>query len=309
MKRLCRIFLAILICLTGSLAEEKDQAAPLRVVKFPSPVVSAYAATPLPLLPPGAERDRLIEELKQKWIPPQEPADFVSLRAKADAMAAKQSSSFKLHQVGTELEFPSGAVRIREVGFHYFQPLPHGQRWSWEELKVPMLAPVKLSGRESRGSIMGSRSLFEEAVPTPAPSNIIAPEKAITLLNRGPMSSPQGRELKKEDSSRWRLTVQLIHIGAKYWAGNPHHFPTSGVNTGEKGTYVEEPFFVKTAPRGKWVWWTVVQHLPGAGSYKYTYEYIYMDPVSGKATSHCAGQPVTYTPLVAVSCPPPHQRP
>jgi hypothetical protein len=308
MKRLCWILLTILIVLFGSRAEEREQVSPLRVVIFLSIGMPANAATPLGLLPRGPERDRLIEELRSKPFPPNEPVDFSSLRAKADAMAAKQSSSFKLHQVGTELEFPGGAPRITEGEFLYFQPVPRNSRWTWEELRVMVETPRKLIGGESPGSIMGSRSVFEDTVPTPAPSNMMAPEKAVALLNRGPMSSPfpQGPD---RDSKRWRLRVQLIQIGAKYWAGNPRHVPTGSVNTGEKGTYLQEPFFVKTAPRGKWVWWTAAPHVVPGSRYKYIYEYIYMDAATGRATSHCAEQPSSYTPLVPVSCPPPQQRP
>jgi hypothetical protein len=302
LTRLSWILLTLLIVLFGSRAEEREKASPLRVLIFLSVGVPAYAATPLPLLPRGAERDRLIEELRDKPLPPDHPVDFGALRAKADALAAKQSSSFKLHQVETDLEFPGGAQRIKEAEFHYFQPVPRDGRWTWEELRVIVRTPRKLIGGESRGSIMGSRSVFEDAVPTPAPSNMMTPEKAVALLNRGPMSSPRP-EGPDRDRSRWTLSVQLIQTGAKYWAGRPLRVPA--VQTGEKGTYLEEPFFVKTAPRGKWVWWTVAQHAVPGSRYKYIYEYIYMDAVTGRASSHCAEQPSSYTPLSVVACSPP----
>jgi hypothetical protein len=219
----------------------------------------------------------------------------------ADAMAAKQSSKFKMHEIGIELHFPAAGIRIKEAAFHYFQPL-HGEgRHTWEELRVSIETP---RSPELKGSITGSRWKAEDAVPTAAPANIIAPEKAIALLNRAPMNTPKEQEPDK-DKSRWTVTLQLIQIGAKYWgAGNPRHFPTASVHTGEKGTYRDEPFFAKTAPRSKWVWWTVVQHVTPV-RYKYVYEYIYMDAVTGKATSHCAEQPSPWKPLVAVACPPP----
>jgi hypothetical protein len=39
-----------------------------------------------------------------------------------------------------------------------------------------------------------------------------------------------------------------------------------------------------TAPRGQWVWWTLVQHLVAGPRY----EFLYMHAVTGTATSHCA---------------------
>src|SRR5205085_1745173 len=154
-------------------------------------------------------------------------------------------------QVGTVLEFPKGAIRIKEAEFLYFQTLPRGDRWTWEQLQIPVETPRKHSGGYIDGTIAGFKRLFEDAVPTGAPANIIAPEKAIALLNRGPMNSPKPQKPIK-DPNEWTLTVELIQIGAKYWAGNPSHVPTGALNTGEKGTYLEEPFFVKAAPRGKW---------------------------------------------------------
>jgi hypothetical protein len=235
----------------------------------------------------AAEVDRLKEELREKELLANEPIDFTSLRKRADAMAARQSSSFKLHQVEIVFEFPSGMPRIEHVDFHYFQPAPRGSGPGLEELRVGVSITVKYRYKYP-GRISGSRRMFDDPRPSPAPANIIAPEEALRRLNRGPMTSGGNT-----------LQVQLFQVGAKYWAGNPGWHPSSSVHTRHKGLIIEEPFFVKTAPLGKWVWWTVTKHV-AAGT---RYEYIYIDAVTGNATSHCAEQPVS--PLVPVPCAPP----
>jgi hypothetical protein len=65
-----------------------------------------------------------------------------------------------------------------------------------------------------------------------------------------------------------------------------------------------EVLFAATAPQGRWVWWTLVQH-PVSGP---RYEFLYLDAVTGTATSQCAdqiGQGPRDADLVAVACPPP----
>ena len=232
-----------------------------------------------------------------------EPVDFTSLRKKADVMAARQHSSFKLHQVEIEFGFPSDTPRINQVNFHYFRPVPRafaGSQSEWEELKV--YVDNNPWWPKNRG-IMGEKGgTIDDPRPNPAPAHILAPEDALRRLNRGPMSSPVPEGPDKKGSRWWTLSVQLLQIGTKYWAGNPG--PTGYPYVGEGGSeiYTEQPFFVKTAPPGKWVWWTITQHVvPGR-----RYEYIYIDAVTGKATSHCAEQPAGYnTPLVPVPCAPP----
>jgi hypothetical protein len=65
-------------------------------------------------------------------------------------------------------------------------------------------------------------------------------------------------------TSRDELKVQLYGVGATYWTGTVGWSPNNGIITGHNGKDTEELFFVKTAPPGKWAWWTVAQHdVPG----------------------------------------------
>lgn len=254
-------------------------------------------------------------ELRERPISTNEPVDFAFLRKKADAMAARQHSSFRLHQIDTLLEFRAEKPRITQANLYYSRPAAGPTRSGWEVLQVGIYTPVEHDpGRWSPGNISGSTGTFDDPRPDPAPANIIAPEEAIARLHRGTMTSPSGGgpESLPKDRSQWRLSVKLIRIGAKYlvatpgWRppGDPRLIPSSGIDESRNSSptfFSEEPFFVKTAPSGKWVWWTVVQHVVRGRRY----EYIYMDAVTGKPTSHCAEQPRPYTPLISVPCAPP----
>jgi hypothetical protein len=247
----------------------------------------------------AAEVDRLKEELSEKELPANEPIDFTSLRKRVDAMAARQNSSFKLHQVEVDFKFPNNTPRISHVDFHYFRPAPSRGRPGWEKLEVGVAIT---DGYKSPGRISGGREVFDDPRPSPAPANIIAPEEALRRLNRGPLASFKTPPHLLKDPGRWPpLSVQLFQVGAKYWTGTVGRAPNYGIHTGHRGNDTEEPFFAKTAPRGKWVWWTVTQHAV-AGE---RYEYIYLDAVTGNISSHCAEQPASNTPLVSVPCAPP----
>lgn len=262
----------------------------------------------------GAQRELPQPELRERPILTNEPVDFASLRKKADSMAARQHSSFRLHQIDTLLEFRDGKPRITQADLYYSRPAAGPTRSGWEVLQVGIYTPVEnLPGRWSPGNISGSTGTFDDPRPDLAPANIISPEEAIARLHRGPMTSPgAGGEPASlpRDHRQWRLSVQLIRVGAKYLVATPGWRPSGAPPIPSAGIYEshnsspiffsEEPFFTKTAPSGKWVWWTVVQHVVRGRRY----EYIYMDAVSGKPTSHCAEQPSPFTPLVSVPCAP-----
>jgi hypothetical protein len=88
------------------------------------------------------------QERRQQQLAPEQPIDFVSLRKKADELAAKQHQDFKPHQA--EVEFDSSTLRINQVNFHYFRPTPAGGATSkWERLQVH----VNTGGRVTTGQI------------------------------------------------------------------------------------------------------------------------------------------------------------
>jgi hypothetical protein len=251
------------------------------------------------------------QDLTQKKLAPDEQIEFASLRKKADGIAASQHQNFKLYQ--TEVEFEANSLRISQVDFRYFRLMPGGgSSQAWEQLLMHVSTGGRIRtgrtlGHTYPGTISGSRQTFSDPRPaTAAPGNVLTPDEAIRRLNRSPLMSPEyvtlkgggpdprryRREVKDvNDPSVFKLKVQLIQVGAKYYSiGNVTLSPTTADawpkwvrQTNQPSIY--DVFFKKTAPEGKWIWWTVTLYpnLPGE-----RYEYIYMDALTGKATSHCA---------------------
>jgi hypothetical protein len=258
------------------------------------------------------------EERRQQQLPPDQPIDFISLRKKADDLAGRQQADLKLHQA--EVEFSSSTLRINQVNFHYFRPTPSSVANSkWERLQVHVSTGGRVTtGRTARGSYPGtigaSSQAFGDPPPTAAPINFLAPEDVIRRLNRGPLSSTFGDPRAGpgpaylKNPSRWKLNVQLIRVGSQYMAGTVTLSPIAGGHVHWIKRAIQpslhDPFFKHTAPAGKWLWWTVAQqtNMPGE-----RYEYIYMDAITGKFTSHCAepSGPRNAVVPVPVPCGPP----
>ncbi len=249
----------------------------------------------------AAHQER-VASMRQEEIAVGAPIDFASLRQRADAIAASQSGAFKLHQV--EVEFQSSTLRIGQAAFHYSRPAPPrgGPARGWEEITVHVETPRTVGGSRTYvrpGRIMGEQSEFSDPRPTPAPAAILSPEDAIRRLDRGPMPAPYGTSSQRpREVSRWQLRVQLIKVGAPYSSGQPALGPTWREGDGSFGG--RDAFFNETAPKGTWVWFTITQHPNVAGE---QLEYVYIDAVSGRATSHC-GEPQGRR-LVSVPCAPP----
>jgi hypothetical protein len=247
-------------------------------------------------------------DLQQRRLQPAPRPDFASVRQAADAMAATQEGPFRLYQV--EVELRSTTLEIERAAFHYFRKTPSGTspgEVGWEELTVHVSTGLTKPGARSPtswgGTIGGGRRTGLRApAPTAVPASILAPEEVIRRLGRGPLAPPTLTEsdVRHPKPERWAVFVQLIQVGAAYWAGRPGLHPNRLGWTSRPA----EALFAATAPQGQWVWWTLVQHLVVG----HRYEFLYMDAVTGTATSHCAdevGQGPRDFDLIPVACPPP----
>jgi hypothetical protein len=247
-------------------------------------------------------------DLQQRRLQPAPPPDFAAVRQAADAMAATQEGPFRLHQV--EVELRSTTLEIERAAFHYFRKLPSGASPSlagWEELTVHVSTGLTKHGARSPtawgGTIGGGRRTgLRDPAPTAVPASILAPEEVIRRLGRDPLAPPTltASDVRHPTPERWAFLVQLIQVGAGYWAGRPGLHPNVLGWTSRPA----EVLFAANAPQGQWVWWTLVQH-PVAG---HRYEFLYLDAVTGTATSHCAdrvGQGPQDFDLVPIPCPPP----
>jgi hypothetical protein len=265
-------------------------------------LVTATAATGRAEAPPPRG------DLQQRRLQPAPRPDFASVRQAADALAATQEGPFSLHQV--EVELRSTTLEIERAAFHYFRKTPSGTspgQAGWEELTVHVSTGLTKPGARSPtswgGTIGGGRRTgLRDPAPTAVPASILAPEEVIRRLGRGPMAPPTLTEadVRHPKPERWAFLVQLIQVGAGYWAGRPGLHPNMLGWTSRPA----EALFAANAPHGQWVWWTLVQHLVVG----HRYEFLYLDAVTGTATSHCAdevGQGPQDFDLVAVTCPPP----
>jgi hypothetical protein len=247
-------------------------------------------------------------DLQQRRLQPAPRPDFASVRQAADTTAATQEGLFRLHQV--EVELRSTTLEIERAAFHYFRKPPSeispGQA-GWEELTVHVSTGLTAPGARPPtswgGTIGGGRHTgLRDPAPTAAPDAILAPEEVVRRLNRGPLAPPNLTEadVRHPQPERWAVVVQLIRVGAAYWTGRPGLHPNMLGWTSRPA----EALFAATAPQGRWVWWTLVQHLVSGPRY----EFLYLDAVTGAATSQCAdqvGQGPRDADLVAVACPPP----
>ena len=218
-------------------------------------------------------------------LPAGTPVDFATLLRQADAVAAQQSPAFKLHQVEVELE--STTLRITEASFHYWQPSPPraAPAQGWDEIAVDINSPRSSMNGQRRidvpGSLNAESSEFEDPKPMAAPNGILAPDEVIRRLRRPPMASPTGTGYVVSDVTAWRIRLQLFRVGADYRQPAVQLSPDGG-----DAGLGRDAFFTRTAPSGKWVWWTIVQK-PEADPQSKTLEYLYFDPLSGALSHAC----------------------
>ena len=191
------------------------------------------------------------------------PHDYASLRKAADTFASQSKPGSKLWRVDLTGSYRSGSLQIQEGEFHYFMWTKDGL--DMLRLRVKSLEGMYLPQVESRTDTVQEVQKWQMAA---VPGNILSPDDALRRLNRPLPGDP--------------LRLNLVQTGtalADYsWASLRTLFTSMGT--------VGDLFFYKTSPVGKWIWWTVVKQ----DRYRIGYpvqEYIYIDAVTGKATSAC----------------------
>lgn len=236
---------------------------------------------------------------RTELLPSGTATDFASLRRRADAEAARQNPPFTLYEI--EVALASSTLQITAADFHYFRPgsPKGGPATGWESLDVHLVAPKSWTNGHRRIEQPGRFSVdvsdFDDPRPTAAPTNMMGPDEAIRRLNRPPMPMPRSSR-PDTDPSRWEMQVQLILSGSTYRIGTQQNAPTSP-DAGD-ASLGRDPFFASTAPRGKWMWWTIAQRPDVAGE---ELHYIYIDAVSGQPAISCKqGRGDT---AVAIACP------
>jgi hypothetical protein len=223
------------------------------------------------------------------------PQDFPSLRNAADTLARESRLGAKLSRINVTASYESGVLAIHEVVFYYMYEQPQG--FDGMAVHVLPLEGMHLPKVERRA---WQPRYVETWQMMPVPTNLLAPEEALRRLNRAlpadPYRSPTG--LLQPGRYRGLFDLRLLQAADALAEGSRNHFQWNALATamGMKSGHVAH-FFSRTAPQGRWVWWTAVEQdrpYPGAdprraGTPRRVQEYIYIDAITGAVTSHCTG--------------------
>lgn len=253
---------------------------------------------------------------------------FGALRRAAKGNAATRGDGFGLYSIGLMIE-NSPVLRNRSPSpgndgefcwaeFDYARATP---TVNWDSLKVQM---SRLSGPNSDITTSIDALLVRtppEVMPEMIPPNLLDPEPILRQLREAfPTQGFPGQ-------------------GVYYWLVSPSRVELPSLPPGDNGTGLaiiwlthqgdprplraeysyddrQYAFFTSTAPRGRWVWWTLVKHgrvVAGpqpifSAPIEYWEQYIYVDAVNGSRSTRCT-QPVCYwncpnppIPLPPVTC-------
>lgn len=208
------------------------------------------------------------------------PRDYASLRKAADSFAARSKPGSKLWRVDLSGSYSGGSLQIQEGEFHYF--LSTKDATDLLRVHVSSLEGMHLPQVEQR-------PWFQPEVwqMVPVPANALSPDDALRRLKRQLRGDPQRRLIQ----------LNLIQAGAALADGPGNRFQWGLLADAMGVRRPDMDFFAKTAPLGKWIWWTVeTQDRPypgsdprGPGTPQRVREFIYIDALTGSATSHCKG--------------------
>ena len=228
-------------------------------------------------------------------------ADFAALRKAADRVAAGVHNGLKLWRVDLRAWARDGSLKIVDGTFYYFLivgqlPTDH----DWVSAKDVSLVRVDTKNRPGMQSPEASRDLGDIEMMVdrwqlvPVPSTVRSPEQIIMGLNRSLGPDPA------DDRAPFRL--RLVYVGNELGTSPRYKTHSPLENLGARG--FEAPLFVKTAPRAAWIWWTVVEQSRSdpaasakqAGAPRRVSEFIYVNAMTGEATSRCKGAGPTEIP-------------
>lgn len=220
--------------------------------------------------------------------------DFASARKAADAFAEKSQPGAKLWRVDVTASYAGGAPEVLDYVFHYVYQ--HRQGLGVMEL-YPMPSGSEYDRRDQ------TNISTEPWQTTPVPGNIRAPEDVLRVLRREVSRTPtlpprpQGRGAPPNPSRRDLFALRLVYAAAELASSARNQFQWNmlGRTMGLHGANPQ--LFARTAPSGRWIWWTVVGHdRPDpatdprrAGTPARVFEYVYIDAITGKLASHCFG--------------------
>jgi hypothetical protein len=253
---------------------------------------------------PAENRGSIFEEM-----PIDIGRDFASLRNVADAAAVKQGTDFKLfaanlliyitdeqHVTPRSIELPRadehGKVPFGEAHFAYARAAPTGD---WESLNID------LTGLDNPPASMSIAPIFRrpqaDILPRTLPPDLPDPEPLLRRLQDSfPKTGVREFTYNFVEFDRGREKTSLGFDDAtlaEVWLSRQGNAWENYLERGpEEDQYA---FFAATAPRDRWVWWTMVKHgrviRRGAPSSNDPldawWEFVFADAASAAKTVKC----------------------
>lgn len=275
--------------------------------------------------------DRSIEPPNEGRTVGKSPASmrFGDLRRSAKANAATRGDGFGLYSIGLMIEnspvfrnrspSPNNDVEFAWAEFDYARATP---TVNWDSLTIQI---SRLSGLGTEMTTSIDATLLRtppDVTPETIPPNLLDPEPILRKLREAfPTQGSPGQGVYYWLVSPSRIELPTLPPGgddqglATIWLthqGDPR--PLRAEYSPDDQQYA---FFTSTAPRGRWLWWTLVKHgrvLTGysqrisSAPIEYWEQYIYVDAVNGLRSTRCT-EPVCYwncpnpsIPLPPVTC-------
>jgi len=219
-------------------------------------------------------------------------ANYAAMRRAADALAMHVHSGLKLWRVDLRGWFRDNTFKIADGDFHYFVitgQLPTDHSWvSSKDVSLLRVRAKNLPGMNlPETTRLEDEMMVDRWQLVAVPSGIRAPEDIMASTKTALGHDPDGGPIR----------LRLLYVSNEIATSQRYkpRMPGELANLGVRG--FEGPFFVRTAPHDAWIWWTVTEqdridpaaNVKGPGKPRRAMEFVYVNAVTGSATSRCKG--------------------
>lgn len=240
--------------------------------------------------------------------------DFAAARKATDAFARQSDPEAKLWRVDARASLAGGAPEVVGYVFHYVYRHSQG-------MGAMALQPTPAGVTHARGALVFAT--MEPWQTAPLPGTIRAPETILRELQRGLPSAlaQEPTAAGRADPSRpGAFGITLLYAGAELASSERNQFQWTSLGRMLGVPFRDMQFFARTAPSGRWIWWTAVTldrpdprtDPRAAGRPARVSQFFYVDALTGKIETHCLGpvsgpvscEAVDSTPPTAGAAPP-----
>jgi len=239
--------------------------------------------------------------------------DFASARKATDAFARQKDPDAKLWRVDARASLAGGAPEVLDYVFHYVYRHSQG-------MGTLALQPTPAGVTHARVPNVDSMEPWQTA---PLPGTIRAPDAILRELQRVLPSAlaREPRAVGRSDPSQpGAFRITLLYAGAELASGERNQFQWNALGRTLGVPPRDMQFFARTAPSGRWIWWTAVTldrpdpatNPRGIGGPARVSQFFYVDALTGKIETYCLGpvsgpvscDAVASTPPPAAASPP-----